>query len=330
MTADTALELLADLAPVRDDELAGAARTDDARALLDRITARPVARSPRARRRWLALPVAAAVAVAAVVVALSVGGDGTPSAAAATLRRVAGVAQNQDALIPGPGQFIYTKSVNAFMSTTVPTGGADAAYSVIVPRIRQVWLGPGGGRLYTTSGTPRFVTPRDRERWVADGSPSLVEAPSTDALSPTAPLDLPADPDALWSLLEHEAQGNSNGTAAEMFTLVGDALRETAATPAQRAALYEVAARIDGVQLVGQVHDSAGRAGTAVSLDAHGVRFTLVLDPDTSSLLEEREVALPGNPYGYPAGLRTGWATYLVQAVVGSDTSTTPVRAGRG
>ena len=154
MTADTALELLADLAPVRDDELAGAARTDDARALLDRITARPVARSPRARRRWLALPVAAAVAVAAVVVALSVGGDGTPSAAAATLRRVAGVAQNQDALIPGPGQFIYTKSVNAFMSTTVPTGGADAAYSVIVPRIRQVWLGPGGGRLYTTQRHP--------------------------------------------------------------------------------------------------------------------------------------------------------------------------------
>ena len=115
-----------------------------------------------------------------------------------------------------------------------------------------------------------------------------------------------------------------------MFTLVGDALRETAATPAQRAALYEVAARIDGVQLVGPVRDSAGRAGTAVSLDAHGIRFTLVLDPDTSSLLEEREVALPGNSYGYPAGLRTGWATYLVQAVVGSDTSTTPVRASRG
>jgi len=330
MTTDAALELLADLAPVRDDELAGAARTDDARALLDRITARRAAREPRARRRWLAVPVAAAVAVATVAVALSVGGNGAQGAAAATLRRVAGVAQNRDALIPGQGQFVYTKSVNAYMSTSVPAGGADAAYSVIVPRVRQVWLGAGGGRLYTTSGTPRFVTPRDRERWVADGSPSLAEAPSTDALSPTAPLDLPADPDALWTVLEHEAQGNGNGTAAEMFTLVGDALRETAATPAQRAALYEVAARIDGVQLVGPVRDSAGRAGTAVALDAHGVRFTLVFDPETSSLLEERQVALPGNPYGWPAGLRIGWATYLVQAVVGSDTSTTPVRASRG
>ena len=75
-----------------------------------------------------------------------------------------------------------------------------------------------------------------------------------------------------------------------MFTAVGDYLRETATTPAQRAALYEVAAGIDGVELLGDVTDHAGRTGTAVAIDdpEQGVRHTLVFDPDTGVLLEER------------------------------------------
>ena len=108
----------------------------------------------------------------------------------------------------------------------------------------------------------------------------------------------------------------------EMFTLNGDSLRETAATPAQRAALYQVAARLPGIELVGAVHDDAGRPGTAVAMDDHGIRSTLVFDPQTSALLQEEQVALPGNSYGYAAGERVGYATYLVQRIVDSKTAT--------
>jgi hypothetical protein len=103
-----------------------------------------------------------------------------------------------------------------------------------------------------------------------------------------------------------------------MFNAVGDYLRETATTPAQRAALYEVAASIDGVELLGAVTDSAGRTGTAVAIDdaEQGVRHTLVFDPDTGVLFEERDVTLPGNGYGYAAGVTIGRSTYLESRIV--------------
>jgi RNA polymerase sigma-70 factor (ECF subfamily) len=192
---------------------------------------------------------------------------------------------------------------------------------VLVPHVREVWLGPARGRLYETSGTPRFISRQDRERWVADGSPSLTEPPAETTLAPAKPLDLPSNPDALYEVLKRQAAQTDNPVPLEMFTLVGDSLRETSATAGQRAALYQVAARIPGVELVGPVRDSAGRPGTAVAITAHGIRNTLIFDPTTSALLSEESIALAGNDYGVPPGTRVGYATYLTQAIVDSDTA---------
>jgi hypothetical protein len=105
-----------------------------------------------------------------------------------------------------------------------------------------------------------------------------------------------------------------------MFVEVGDSLRETNASPAQRAALYAVAARIPGVALVGRVVDSAGRTGLAVAKDdeVNHVRSTLVFEPDTSMLLAEQEATLAGNSFGYPVGTQIQSTTYLRTAIVGS------------
>jgi len=123
----------------------------------------------------------------------------------------------------------------------------------------------------------------------------------------------------LYTRLEQEASATDNPVTIQMFTLIGDSLRETAATPAQRAALYQVAARLPGVELVGSVKDRAGRPGVAVALSDHAVRSTLIFDPVTSALLAEEQAVLAGNPYGYPASTRTGYATYLVQKIVNSS-----------
>ena len=106
-----------------------------------------------------------------------------------------------------------------------------------------------------------------------------------------------------------------------MFTLVGDALRGARATPAQRAALYEIAARIPGVELVGPVTDPAGRRGVAVAMTnaADGVRHLLVFDQRTSVLLAEEQRALARNEFGYAEGTLLGHATYVTSAVVDSD-----------
>jgi len=325
MNTDTSIERLAKLIPIDDDNLTAEAETPAARALLERIvdtSARPARRSRGRRHGRLALPAAAAIVGAvALAVTLSGGGKGgAEPAAAATLHRVAGVARTRPQLVPRPGQYLYTKSVDAYLDTTVP-GGAGTAYNVLVPHVRETWLGPDGGRLYETSGTPSFLTARDRERWIADGSPSLTEPPAETPLSPAKPLDLPSDPDALYAVLAHAAAGHGDSLNGEMFTLVGDSLRETSATPAQRSALYQVVARIPGVTLVGETTDSAGRPGIAVARDDHGFRSTLVFDPQTSALLSEETIALAGNQQGFAAGTRVGYATYLVQAIVASKTS---------
>ena len=276
--------------------------------------------SPPRRRGWFvaASGLAAAATAAALLVGIGFNGGGDASAATRVLRHAAAVARRQAPLGRlGPGQYLYVKSVNAYLNTIAP---ADTPYfSVLVPHVREVWLGTADGKLRESEGAPTFLTHRDHARWIAAGRPPLTDShPSETNLSPMRPLDLPADPDALFARLKHDATGHGDGLYEEMFTLVGDSLRETNASPAQRAALYEVAARIPGVELVGRVHDPTGRPGIAVAMrnTADGVRETLVFDPRTAELLAEESVALAGNSFGYPAGAVVGHATYVRRAIV--------------
>jgi hypothetical protein len=70
--------------------------------------------------------------------------------ALAAFRRVAAAAfavPCPPLVIPGHGQVLYTKLINAYTDTVVPVGGAKAAYTALVPHVREAWLGPNGGRL---------------------------------------------------------------------------------------------------------------------------------------------------------------------------------------
>jgi hypothetical protein len=94
---------------------------------------------------------------------------------------------------------------------------------------------------------------------------------------------LPTEPKALERDLRAGINGAGQGDDDEMFAMVGDLLRESPAPPALRKALWEVAAQIPGVTLVGAVTDSAGRSGVAV--ERAGRRY--ILDPHDGRLLEE-------------------------------------------
>jgi hypothetical protein len=99
---------------------------------------------------------------------------------------------------------------------------------------------------------------------------------------------LPTDPAKLEPVLQSDIKGAGPNPTAELYTIVGDLLRESPASPALREALYEVAANIPGVKLVGHYQDALGRAGTAVERDGE----TLVIDPKNGQLLADIE----GNP----------------------------------
>jgi len=270
----------------------------------------------------------AALAAAAAAAFLLAGTTGTTSAAAARLlRQAAATARHGRALVTlGPGQYLYTKSTDEYLNTFALAGGGS--YAVIVPHTREIWLRRDGtGWLHQVAGAPRFLSERDRQAWVAAGSPPL-DAGSMDTFlqnsdGPTPPmgsLDLPSDPDALYAKLEHDASRFGDRMHAEMFVMIGDDLRENSTTPEQRAALFDAAARIPGITVVHGARDAAGRLADGVAIDdgENRERLSLLFDPQSRALLGEEDSLLAGNPLGYPAGTVIGQAAYLEQTVVDS------------
>jgi hypothetical protein len=231
---------------------------------------------------------------------------------------------------PGPGQYLYVDSENAYTDSSfdqAPNG--QGSYTVLVPQHRQFWIGPdGSGRLFETFGQPTFLSAQDHADWVAAGSPTIDDAPSDASFGPGRLSfrdlsNLPTDPSALAALLTaRKIEGGPTGPA-EDFVQIGDLLRETDASPALRSALYQVAAGLSGVVDLGTVVDHAGRRGIGLADVSHGSQSELIFDPTTSALLGEQDTVVGPGPRE-PVGTVVGWATYLQSAVVDSTTSTGP------
>jgi hypothetical protein len=271
----------------------------------------------RARRRWpFALAASATAAAAALAVVLLQSGS-PDSAAAAVLERTARTAADQPATAPPrPGQFVYTKSRSLNETTSVTHG---QAINTLADQTREAWIGTdGSGRLRETSSNSRFMSARDRQAWIAAGRPDLGGEYHSDGQFKRGGLyffdlsKLPTDADSLKETIEErKVEGGPPGDA-ETFTIVGDMLRETYASPPLRAALYRVAAGLPGVELIGDVKDEDGRTGTAVGYTKDGTRNDLIFDPTTSALLGERTVE---------NGKVVTWTVYLASGVVDSTSA---------
>jgi hypothetical protein len=306
--------------------------------------AQPAGRPPR-RRLLLAAAVLTGLALVVGLPILLLGGKAAVEpAAAAVLRKTALVARSQPAEPqPGPGQYAYTRSRTGYITTVVGltaarngpggTGHEPApAWSVLVPREREIWIAPdGSGRIHEVAGRPRFLSEAQRAAWVAAGSPGLPpvgrasdETFTARQLRYVRSESLPTDPKELRKLIEARQIPGIGGPPgeAETFELIGEILRETDLRPALRAAIYEVAAELPGIELLGPVRDPAGRLGTGVAFidRRRGTRHELIFDPADSALLGEREVVVGHRDKALqvPAGTVVGYASYLESRVVDS------------
>jgi hypothetical protein len=300
---------------------------------------RPSTGPGRRRGRWLlATAVAAGTALALVVAGGVARGPKGDLAAADALRDAARVAAARPDLGRlTPGRFWYARSVSAWMATN----GDQPPWSVRQEVAREFWVGAdGSGRIRERYGKAEFLTPQDRRNWEKAGRPDLGEGQVSDerfgAGEDTAGstvgtyddlLALPTDPGKLYDYFHKQADGHSRGTDVEMFVLVSDVLRETPAPPALQAALYEVAARIPGVELVGPTTDRTGRPGTGIAkADHEGARLMLIFDPATATPLGERETTTRPVEYSpgvqVPAGTVVGDSAELETGFVGSVTAT--------
>lgn len=227
-------------------------------------------------------------------------------------------------------------------------GVRQRVWSAYVPVERQMWIGAdGSGRIREVSGKARFLSGQQRAAWEAAGSPPLprpgtVQTEHFDGHGLSglylSRLDhLPTEPIALRRWIEaHDLPGASmsapgtTSTArpplrspeANTFGAVGFLLGESVGPPALRAALYEVAAELPGVRLLGRVSDPTGRKGVGVAyIDReHGQRLQLIFDPATSTLLGERWIVTsPGRSgIAVPAGTVFGYASFSGSRIVAS------------
>lgn len=322
----------------------GAVREAARAALLARIEAadapppRRGTATKRLRRRMLVGAGAALVlAVALPLFLLGGGEDAVQPAVANPLQLAARAAAVQPQATPGPGQYAYTRSKDAYLMTIFDgrrpgNSRAHISWSVLQPRVREFWIAPdGSGRLRETSGQASFPSPAERAAWVAAGSPPLPKADQTlseqfgkHQLSYLDFSGLPTDSKRLRRLIEARKVHGIGGPRgeAETFVLIGDMLRESYLSPALRAALYRVVAELPGVKLVGEVRDPVGRMGTGVAYTdrKRGTRHELIFNPGTSALLGEREILVAAKPNGLkaPPGTVFGYAAYLESRVVGS------------
>lgn len=285
------------------------------------------ARRPRTRSRrvWLAAAVVLAAAFGLLLPLLPLGGPSGPSAAAATLDRLAEVAARQQAVHLGPDEFVYTRS-----QTTGIAQGEDVStgqrWSFLVSAMREAWIGSdGSGRIREIFEEPRFASEDDRAAWIAAGSPDLLPERVSDELYGPGELvfvdlsALPTDTEALRRLIEERRVLEGPPGARETFDIIGDLLRETYGPPEIRAALFRVAASLPGVEFLGTVRDALGRPGVAVGFSDQGLRSELVIDPETSLLLEERVVPVPFPP-SLPA-VPLSRTVYVESAVVDSTSA---------
>jgi hypothetical protein len=187
------------------------------------------------------------------------------------------------------------------------------------PFTREIWIGAdGSGRLRQADGDAVFFSDAGRDSCGLDGAGAGSSTDRTvgpDGLGVEHVDSLPTDTAALRKVVEGRASQSKRQVDAEMFVVVGDLLRETAAAPRVRAALYRVAATIGGIEFLGDMTDHAGRAGVGVAHTEDGVREILVFDPATSQFLEERQVSLVAVD-GAPGPIELGYSTYLASGIV--------------
>jgi hypothetical protein len=139
------------------------------------------ARPARPLRRGL-LALAGAATLSAFVAGLLIlsSGPAAEPAAAEVLHATAAIAAESPAVLPGPGEFLYTKSsaleFEGWTRGRGPSYGATTAlpgaFAALVPTVREFWISPeGAGRSREVLGTPRFLSSAEQRRWEEAGSP---------------------------------------------------------------------------------------------------------------------------------------------------------------
>jgi hypothetical protein len=222
-----------------------------------------------------------------MVTAIGLFGPSPHEAAASELRRLAKIASGLQPLSPGPDQYLLIRWEELRREGFTTVGEGSLRFET---RLRvSTWVAQDRSGLRREEVLSSEISEEDRQAWIDAGQPTF-ELPRTYRYRPGAvPIHevsrLPTDPEALLRVLRSGEVVERPPGDDQVFYVIGEILGQGVAPPELRSALFESAARLRGVTLVGSVEDPLGRGGTAVELAGADSRTRLVFDPDSAQLL---------------------------------------------
>lgn len=211
--------------------------------------------------------------------------------AQAVLADLARTAARQPALVAGPGQYVYTATREHRLESG-RTVVDMASWRYVVDIEIERWVAPdGSGRILRRFGEVEFLTSADERAWREAGRPPTSDAEVQDErLDPgEIPLldlaGLPTEPVALLSRLEERQIVGGPPGDVQTFDIASQLLGDPAASPALRAALFDIAGMLEGVRSLGNRTDPLGREGVAVELASPRTTVQVIVDTTDAGLL---------------------------------------------
>lgn len=311
----------AELVPVTAAEVMSGPRTVH-------VSVRPWrAKGASHRRRWFVTGGLVVGGVAALIAALlttsATGGGGgrtkpvhlSIAPASEVLRSVATLADKQSAVVPGPGQYLYVRTLGASGlggGAKSLTTGKEVHWAYYSQNVTQTWTSPTEPGATSTGqvGIPQFLTTADRAAWQDAGSPAIGAQAQGGSPPPYYDVtDLPTDPTQIAAYIARHAggsAGNVSGSPEWQFDQATLYLG-AGASAAQRAALYSFMATLPGVVNYGTtITLGTGLSGIAIGFPGDSdLRIEDVIDTSTSALLELRIVI--ADPSQFPSAALGGW-----------------------
>ncbi|WP_052423799.1 CU044_5270 family protein [Nonomuraea candida] len=276
-------------------------------------------RPDRPRRRWLAALSIRRVALAGAMAVLLTGGiiaaqvslggsdPGTsghllaapPADAEALLTLAARAAAGRPDTVPARGQYVHTKTLAQHSLHTKDESGRTLATKVMVSQER--WEAADVGRPWLSRSRNLSATgPAPRKYWDRGVEDIVYEPGACPGRPAYARLGAwPTDP----ARVRAKIVAGTGEEPLRVWHSLQSLVRESVVRPSLGAALYQVAAGLDGITLIGDAVDAAGRPGLAVAMDeGNGTRSELIFDRTTYHYLGERTVTTRDRTVETPTG----------------------------
>jgi hypothetical protein len=324
-----AFALLREANPVDAEDIRRELDEEHLTALRAQIAALQTTSGPRRVPGVRLASAAGLAAVAATVGALVVlfQGGSEPASAYGVLQAAASVAAREPAIAPGPGEYRYVKQRSGVVGGPAQTVewwiAADGSGRMkrSGPRATAVWSSSDGELSQVPATTPEDGAASDVTFGPA-GFPELYARLNPGLLDGRVE-ELPTNSESLESVLRQKLQEaadfnpDPDAQSLQLLQVIEDVLANPLASPQLRSAAYEIAARLDGVEIGENAADPIGRGATVITLCSGAIpaRFEVFFDPATSATLATREVSpvacndvpsQPSGPASYSVYLQTG------------------------